>query len=416
MQVRTELELRAALPNGGQVHVEVEGEVPITGEQVVALAAPGTVLSGLGKDVTRLTTKVGNPNDVSWYVQAKGVTIRDLTLDGGFNTGHCVYGDCFNDPSGLILDRVRLQNVKQGVTWVGDLHYGPMRNFVFRDSEIIDHKGKGMMLDCEMLNPVIEGFYTRGFGKRESHTAIWIGQGILGGRISGGKIENSGYNGLEVFYPQCYPTKSSLSRDNPHGAGMVISDIEMDGVANIACSLAGCKRSVISNIHIREAGSGMEYIDEINDQDGKILYSDYVASNVTVAGIKGVGITIHRLKRGRFTNHTVTDCGSFGVQIYDGADEIVFSDSTVQRCADKMVFCNGAPSTVVTGNTFLKAPGDPATFGYYAWGGKHIFQNNILKGGLQSGAGEAQVFTAPGVLGVVSSGDVFTDHHNYRFE
>jgi hypothetical protein len=315
----------------------------------------------------------------------------------------------------LTLENVRLQNVQQGVTWVGDINHPPMRNFVFRNSEIIDHKGKGMSLDCEMVNPVIEGFYTRGWGEEESHTAIWIGQGILGGRITNGKIENSGYNGLECFYPQTIPTKSALSRDNPFGAGMVISGIEIDGVSNIACSLAGCKRCVVSDIHIRNAGAGMEYIDEITaDPGGQPLYSDYNASNVTVANIQVVGITIHRLLRGRFSNHVVTDCGSFGVQIYDGADEVTLQNSSLSRCANGMVFCNGARNTVITGNDFLKAPGDPALAGFHAYGGgSHIFSGNILRGGLYSSVDQATVLVAPNVSPQVVGG-VFTDPYNYR--
>jgi len=415
VSVTTEAEMRGALPIGGMICVNVKGVLPLTVPEVVKLTAPGTVLCGLGKHTTALAIKEENPNNISFWTAAKNLTIRDITLDSEFHTWHTVYGDCDSNPSGLLLENIRIQNCNDGWKYVGAIWAAPCLSLTFRNSEIIDFKGRGMFLDCDIADPVIENFYLRGTGDDlTTNTGIWIGQGILGGRICNGKIEHCALNGLETFYPQCYPTKSQLSRDNPFGCGMVISNIEMDGITNIACSLAGLKRGVVSNIHIRNAGAGMEYIDEICEQDGVPLYSDYLASNVTVANIKGVGITIHRLKRGRFTNHVVTDCGSFGVQIYDGAEEVVFSDSTIQRCADRMVFCNGAPSSVITGNTFLKAPGDRAAFGFYAYGGKHIFANNILRGGLKSGVGEASVLTAPGVPAVVSGG-VFTDCHNYRF-
>jgi hypothetical protein len=412
--VTTEAELRAALWLGGHILIDVAGSLPITGAEVLKLSARGTTLQGLGKATTSLDIKSDNPNSVSVWVAAQNVTIRDLTINSGFKNAHCIYSDCYNNPSYLTIDNVCIRDANDGVKYVGLLAYPSNTNFTFRNSDITNFKQKGMFLDTDLLNPVIEGFYLRGFGDRESNTGIWIGQGILGGRICNGKIENCGYNGLEVFYAHCYPTKSALSRDNPHGPGIMISGIEIDGCTNIACSLAGCKRSVISNLHIRNAGSGIEYVDEITSQDGKTLWSDYNAYGVTVANIKGVGVTIHRMKRGRFSNHIATDCGNFGVQIYDGAESIVFADSSLSRCGDRMLFCNGAPNTVVTGNEFLKVAGDPASFGFYAFGGQHIFQNNILRGGLKSGVAQATVQTAPGVPAVVS-GETFSDYHNYRF-
>jgi hypothetical protein len=58
--------------------------------------------------------------------------------------------------------------------------------------------------------------------------------------------------------------------------------------------------------------------------------------------------------------------------------------------------------------------GDRANFGFYAYGGTHVFSGNILRGGLKSGRSASTIFVAPGVSPSIS-GDVFTDLQNYRF-
>jgi len=414
--VTTEAALREALPIGGRIHVNVKGVLPLAVPEVVKFTAPGTVLCGLGKNTTTLAIKEENPNNVSFWTAAKNLTIEHITLDSEFHTWHTVYGDCDSNPSGLLLDNIRIQNCTDGWKYVGAIWAPPCLGLTFRNSEIINFKGRGAFIDCDVADLVIENFYLKGTGNDlQTNTGIWAGQGLLGGRIAHGKIEHCALNGLELFYPQVYPTKSQLSRDNPFGAGMIISGLEIADITNIACSLAGCKRCVVSDIHIRDSGAGMEYIDEINHLDGVPIFSDYQADNVTVARCSNVAVTIHMVKRGRFTNHVITDCASFGCQIYNGADEITFQNSTLARCANGMLFLNGAHRTVITGNEFLKTPGDPAIAGFHAFGGgPHIFSGNILRGGLITTADQASILTAPGVAASVVNG-VFTDSHNYRF-
>ncbi|HEU0068587.1 MAG TPA: hypothetical protein VFQ26_04905, partial [Nitrospiraceae bacterium] len=197
VSVMTEEALRNALPIGGRIHVAVKGELPLTVPQMVPFAAPGTVLCGLGKTTTALAIKCENPNKVSFYAQAQNLTFEHITLDSGFFNIHALYADCSQNVNGMVVDNVRIRNAQDGVKYVGHIAYPPLIDFTFRNSDVVDFKGFGMNLDCDISNPVIENFLIRGWGKQQSFTGIWMGQGILGGRVVNGRIENVGYNGLE---------------------------------------------------------------------------------------------------------------------------------------------------------------------------------------------------------------------------
>lgn len=438
--VRTEAELLAALAISN-VDILIPGITLVINAKLVPSVA-GVRVRGLGMGNTRILASSTFSDDRMVHPSAADMTFSDLTLNGGVNRPTGVYLDGFSRGADRnTFQRVKIESVLNGIVMSG----GPasstsdyLTDFSFLQSRIEDFDNAGIYLAWEILRLRIQDFFIWGNGAASAHNAIWLGLGMLDCHILTGVCGNVNRNGVELFYPSAgitlsgQPGPAHISVNNPYGPAMQVANVIIAQTGGFGASFAGCKRSQIHHINIRDAvGIGCEFVDQDTSAPCNLA-----ASHINVTHCGGTGVSIDQIV-GLDLSEVVID-GIYissgvhrGLIILNGCDDVTIRGCTLTGCGPRyLLVINSTRVNIFEGNKFIAktgedfSAGDPeggnfAVYFYCDTGpGDVYFNGNIIRGNgtnpLHSAYNGATVMTSPTSAPLTGYDPNFTDPDNYR--
>ncbi len=394
--VKTETELHAAMALSPPAEVVIPNVTIALTRPIIPLQS-SIWLHGLGSR-SALIPAANAPASMDRVIHPKAADFRlsDLVIDGGRQKLNAIWMDGLSRGA----DRMRVERTLfASVGYAVQLTGGPgtivesiLEDFTFCDNRVTDCLHGGLQMSWEILRPRIERNVVLGNGALTDWNALWIGLGVCDAHITGNTFGRVGRMGIEVFYPHANPAvpgqpgPSLVSKLYPFGPSVTASDNIIFDTGSFGESWAGCKRSAISGETIRNAtGIGAEFVDELPGE------SNYTASDFRVINTKGTGVSIDRIRGGRFTNLFID-----GVTAVPGAHRGIISYMTDDVTLDGCRIMGGGPHYIIAinstrqnvlncqlmaraGESFTNEP-EGGNFGFYSFNSDVFFARNIIRG------------------------------------
>lgn len=419
--VRNETQLIAALLIGKDI---VNPGETIQVKKPLVIKVKGTKIRGLGLGNTKIIAAPDFVGDRLIHPQAPDITIQDICLSGGTKRISVVNMDGLSRVADrFTIDKTQIESTNWGIGLSGGPGADPLEDFTFSNGRIVDFSEGGIHMAWEIIRPKIINFCIIGNGVNSNYNGIWIGLGVLDGHIINGTISKVNRIGLEAYYPHgTWGGLSHVTTQNPYGPGMTFNNLVVSDTGSMGISLAGCKRSNISNLIARNTKYiGIELIDEDSTR------SDYNVSNLNVLNSQGLAISIDKLKGAKCSNFLVNGVSllngsQMGVQIYL-SDDVSINDWTFVSAGSRYIMVNQSTRINVLDCEFLAKTGesfpapDGGNFGFYCYASDVYFSRNIFRmstsNPLRAVYYNSTIYTSPSATPLVGN-NLLTDKDNFR--